>query len=134
MKVNVERDIDVERLLINLSEKSKCSSVGMAGYDVTVSKQMLRDAHDVIKQMMSEKTNNAKSNGAKIGDYKILIDSKEFGEKVLEYISSDELDKMINCTVFAGKPECRSAIIHGMSIASMLTSSCEPICVCFKQS
>lgn len=55
MKVNVERDIDVERLLINLNEKSKCSSVGMAGYDVTVSKQMLRDAHDVIAQFMSER-------------------------------------------------------------------------------
>lgn len=54
MKVNIERDIDVERLLINLNEKSKCSSVGMAGYDVTVSKQMLRDAHDVIKQFTTE--------------------------------------------------------------------------------
>ena len=86
MKVNVERDIDVERLLINLSEKSKCSYVGMTGYDVTVSKQMLRDAHDVIKQMMSKNSNSTKLNEAKIGDYKILIDSKEFGEKVLEYI------------------------------------------------
>lgn len=38
MKVKVERDIDVERLLINLNEKSQCKSVGMAGYDVTVSK------------------------------------------------------------------------------------------------
>lgn len=54
MKVNVERDIDVERLLINLNEKAKYSSVGMAGYDVTVSKQMLRDAHDVIKQLTTE--------------------------------------------------------------------------------
>lgn len=54
MKVKVERDIDVERLLINLNEKSQCKSVGMAGYDVTVSKQLLRDAHDVIKQLLSE--------------------------------------------------------------------------------
>ena len=54
MKVNIERDIDVERLLINLNEKSKCSSVGMTSYDVTVSKQMLRDAHDVIKQLTTE--------------------------------------------------------------------------------
>lgn len=50
---------------------------------------------------MSERTNNTKSNETKIGDCKILIDSKEFGEKGLEYIGSDELDKMINCTVFA---------------------------------
>lgn len=54
MKVKVERDIDVERLLINLNEKSQCKSVGMAGYDVTVSKQLLRDAYDVIKQLLNE--------------------------------------------------------------------------------
>lgn len=60
MKVNVEREVDIERLLINLSEKSKCTSVGMAGYEVTVSKQLLRDAHDVIKQLMSDKDNKVK--------------------------------------------------------------------------
>lgn len=55
MKVNIERDIDVEQLLINLNSKSQCKSVGMAGYDVVVSKQMLRDAHDVIAQLMKER-------------------------------------------------------------------------------
>ena len=71
MKVNVERDIDVERLLINLNEKSKCSSVGMAGYDVTVSKQMLRDAHDVIKQLIKSNAKNQPK--YKLGD-KFFID------------------------------------------------------------
>ena len=52
MKVSIERDIDVEQLLINLNSKSQCKSVGMAGYDVVVDKQMLRDAHDVIAQLM----------------------------------------------------------------------------------
>lgn len=52
MKVNIERDIDVNQLLINLNSKSQCKSVGMAGYEVTVNKQMLRDAHDVIAQLM----------------------------------------------------------------------------------
>jgi hypothetical protein len=52
MKVNIERDIDIEQLLINLNSKSQCKSVGMAGYDVVVAKQMLRDAHDVIAQLM----------------------------------------------------------------------------------
>lgn len=55
MKVNVEREVDVNRLLINLNEKAQCKDPGMAGYEVTVSKQLLRDAHDVIKQFINEK-------------------------------------------------------------------------------
>lgn len=55
MKVRVERDIDIERLLMNLNNKSQCKDPGMAGYDVTVSKQLLRDAHDVIKQLYINK-------------------------------------------------------------------------------
>ena len=54
MKVNVEREIDLNRLLINLNDKSQCKDPGMAGYEVTVSKQLLRDAHDVIKQFMNK--------------------------------------------------------------------------------
>lgn len=54
MKVNIERDVDVEQLLINLDSKSQCKRVGMAGYEVTVDKQILRDAHDVIAQLMKE--------------------------------------------------------------------------------
>ena len=50
MKVKIQREVDVDRLLINLDEKSQCKTVGMCGYDVNVSKQMLRDAHDVILQ------------------------------------------------------------------------------------
>lgn len=61
--------------------------------------------------------------------YEILINPAEFQQKILDYINSDELDKMINNTIFAGKPECKSAIIHGMSIASMLTCHCESIYV-----
>ena len=57
MKVNVEREVDLNRLLINLNEKSQCKNPGMAGYEVTVSKQLLRDAHDVIAQFIKEKPN-----------------------------------------------------------------------------
>lgn len=56
---------------------------------------------------------------------RIVVDTKEFQQKVLDYINSDDIDKMISNTVFADKPECKSAIIHSMSIASMLTSACE---------
>lgn len=62
-------------------------------------------------------------------NYRILIDSKEFQQKVLDYIGSEEIDKMIRSTIFDGKPECKSAIIHGMCIASMLASYCEPFCI-----
>ena len=62
-------------------------------------------------------------------DYKILIDPSEFQQKVLDYINSDELDKMIDSTVFKDKPESKSAITHGMVIASMLTTRCEKIYV-----
>lgn len=58
---------------------------------------------------------------------KILIDSTEFQRKVLDYISSCEIDKMIDATVFKDNQECKQAIIHGMVIASMLTSRCKQI-------
>lgn len=55
MKVKVEREVDIDRLLINLDEKSQCKNPGMAGYEVVVNKQLLRDAHDVIKQFQAMK-------------------------------------------------------------------------------
>lgn len=58
---------------------------------------------------------------------KILIDSTEFQRKVLDYISSCEIDKMIDATVFKDNQECKQAIIRGMAIASMLTSRCKQI-------
>lgn len=96
MKVNVERDIDVERLLINLSEKSKCSSVGMAGYDVTVSKQMLRDAHDVIKQLMTETNKKTKYKVGQVfymRDKLFLSDRRYMEVKGLYQIEKVEDDK-----------------------------------------
>lgn len=57
--------------------------------------------------------------------YVIYIDVKEFQAKILEFISSDEVDKFFNCTMFADKPECRQAMIHGMCIASIMTCKCE---------
>ena len=51
LNVKVEREVDVSRLLIDLNEKSRCCDPGMAGYDVCVNKQMLRDAHDTIEEL-----------------------------------------------------------------------------------
>lgn len=60
-------------------------------------------------------------------DYKLYIEVNEFQQKVLDYIASEDIDKMINATIFADNPECKRAIIHGMVIASMLTSKCKLI-------
>lgn len=57
--------------------------------------------------------------------YKILIDKTEFQQKILDCISSEELDKMINNTTFKDNPEYKIAIIQGMTFASMLTSQCK---------
>lgn len=56
---------------------------------------------------------------------KVFIDIKEFQTKILEFIASDEIDKLFSCTTFTNIPECKQAMIYGMCIASMLTSRCE---------
>ena len=66
-------------------------------------------------------------------NYKVLIDSTELQQKVLDYIGSEEFDKMVDSTVFRDSNQCKLAIIHGMSIASMLTCRCEPFCINFKK-
>lgn len=66
-------------------------------------------------------------------NYKVLIDSTELQQKVLDYIGSEEFDKMVDSTVFRDNNQCKLAIIHGMSIASMLTCRCKPFCINFKK-
>ena len=65
-------------------------------------------------------------------NYKMLIDPADLNQIVLDYISSDELDKMINSTVFKDNPDCKMAIIHGMAIAAMLTCKCEKFYIEYK--
>ena len=59
----------------------------------------------------------------------ILIENQEFQTKILDFIASEELDKFFNCTIFADKPECKQAMIHGMCLAAMLTSKCNYLVV-----
>lgn len=70
-------------------------------------------------------TSDTEGKDIHLSDYNILIDSTEFQQKVLDYISSDEFEKMVNSTVFKDNDECKRAIAHGMSIAAMLTSRCK---------
>lgn len=63
---------------------------------------------------------------------KLLIDISEYQQKVLDCISSEEIDKFFDSTIFADIPEssmCKQAMIHGMVIASMMTSQCNQIIV-----
>ena len=54
----------------------------------------------------------------------MLINPTEFQELILNYIGSDEFNKMVDNTVFTDDAKYKSAIMHGMCIASMLTSRC----------
>ena len=61
-------------------------------------------------------------------DYKILIETKEFQQKILDCVLTDEINRMFESTYFASKENAsdyKTAMIHGMIMASLLTSSCE---------
>lgn len=54
MRVNVEREVDLNSLIKQLDNKSQTNPDGMTEYKVMVDKQLLRDAHDVIVQFKKE--------------------------------------------------------------------------------
>ena len=59
---------------------------------------------------------------------KILIEPKEFQQKILDCVLTDEINKMFESTYFSTKEnasDCKAAMIHGMIMASLLTSSCK---------
>ena len=63
---------------------------------------------------------------------KLLVDTSEYQKRVLDCIGSEEIDKFFGSTVFAGLLEsnmCKQAMIHGMIIASMMTSQCNHVVV-----
>lgn len=60
-------------------------------------------------------------------DCKIAIEVKEFQQKVLDYIESGEMDKMISetDTCYKDSPLFKMGVIQGMAIsATTLISSC----------
>ena len=59
MKVTVEREVNLDRLIEQLDVKSQINPDGMAGYEVVVDKQLLIDAHDVIVQFRKEASERA---------------------------------------------------------------------------
>lgn len=64
--------------------------------------------------------------------YRVLIDSNEFQQIVLNAITTEEIDKIFNNTIFAAKENSDSykmAMIHGMCMASMMTDYCKPVLI-----
>nr|WP_270249165.1 hypothetical protein [Coprococcus catus] len=63
---------------------------------------------------------------------KLLIDSIEYHQKVLDCIYSEEIDKFFGATYFKNLPEadmCKQTMIYGMAIVSMMTSRCDQIVI-----
>ena len=66
-------------------------------------------------------------------DYKVLIDTKELHNKILDYIDSEEFEEHFSGLFFAHDKEesykYKGAVIHGMMLASTMTSKCKPLCI-----
>ena len=63
-----------------------------------------------------------------MNNYELYVNVSEFQKKILDFVNSGELDKFFENTVFDNyeyKNDCKSAMITGMSLASILTSDCE---------
>ena len=58
-----------------------------------------------------------------------LIDTSEFNQIILDYISSGKIDEFISNSIYTDDPQSRNAIIYGMCIASLLTSQCSIPCI-----
>lgn len=56
--------------------------------------------------------------------FTIMFDINKFQQMILDCITSDEIDNFYNNTIFSDDPKCKQAMIHGMVIASMMTSKC----------
>lgn len=96
------------------------------------------DAYELCGDQHEEEYNQAFNQGAeaawelarKMNNYEFYVNVSEFQKKVLEFVNSGELDKFFENTVFDNyeyKNDCKSAMITGMSLASMITSDCELI-------
>lgn len=100
---------------------------GIGGYTDPERESYCRDIR------RSQTPNDDVQNGDKY-NYKVLIDNQEFQSKVLDFIDSTEFDTLFRSSMFNTYNEHenkknKGAIIHGMMLASMLTSKCKPLCV-----
>lgn len=62
--------------------------------------------------------------------YVNLIDSRELQRVILDYINSEDFEKMFNSTIFStyeDKEKYKHAVIHGLVFGSMLTTRCKTL-------
>lgn len=62
--------------------------------------------------------------------YKRVVDSNDLQQKILNVVTSDEIDKYFNNTIFVNESDSqkyKQAMIHGMIVAGMLVCQCEQI-------
>ena len=64
--------------------------------------------------------------------YVNLIDSRELQRVILDYINSEDFEKMFNSTIFStyeDREKYKHAVIHGLVFGSMLTTRCRTLSV-----
>ena len=55
---------------------------------------------------------------------RLVINTVDATQKILDFISSDELDKQFKCTTFSDDVRYKNAMIHGLCLAGMVISTC----------
>lgn len=55
----------------------------------------------------------------------VLIDTEEYQKLILNLMHSEEIDEMINATVYKDDERAKAAIRYGMAIASLYTCKCQ---------
>lgn len=104
--------------------KALLNSIGFMDKYPANANDIYNKLDEIICEEYLPKSDTAKSEDINFSEINILIDQTEFQKIVLDFIASDEFTKIVDSSLFKDTPECKSAIIFGMSIASMLTSKC----------
>ena len=128
LKENAEKNINAECMILTAKEnQSRAVARAMEEYST-----VLKERDELRLQIIELKRQRDSIIESK-DNYRLLIDQEDFQRKVLEYMGSEEMNKMIDSTVFKDKPECINAVIHGMAIASMITSRCDLFRILIKE-
>lgn len=56
----------------------------------------------------------------------LLIDTEEYQKLILNLMHSEEINQMINATVYKDDERAKAAIRYGMAMASLYTCKCKP--------
>ena len=56
----------------------------------------------------------------------VLIDTEEYQKLILSLMHSEEINEMINATIYKDDERAKAAIRYGMAIASLYICKCKP--------